>query len=90
MRFAPASNVTEARRRTKIKLDSLSNQNRNLREFYTGAMVEISNLNPRRFLILLLVVVAPDDRWLRCSEFRAIRVAHRSKNLVDGADGLAP
>jgi hypothetical protein len=62
MHFAPAPNVTEARRRTKFKLDSLTNQNRNLREIYTGAMVEISNLNPRRFLILLLVMIAPDNR----------------------------
>jgi hypothetical protein len=36
MRIAPTLNVTEARRRTKVKLDSLSNQNRNLREIYAG------------------------------------------------------
>jgi hypothetical protein len=36
MRFAPFSNVTEARRRTKIKLDNSGNQNRNLREIYIG------------------------------------------------------
>jgi hypothetical protein len=27
-----------------------------------GPVAEISNLNPRRFLILLLVMIAPDSR----------------------------
>jgi hypothetical protein len=90
MRFAPASNVTEARRRTKVKLESSGKQNRNLQEIYTAD--DGRNIEPQPSA--LSDSFASNDRARRstgCAAVNSGLLLRTAAKISDqDADGLAP